>query len=445
MTTRLRTTPVPGTRDTYTGIDFNLGFHIRHYVLKLTYRVAPNRLDGEATLTAVAWKDLDAMTLDLVDNLTVRRITAHGSGGRAVRIARFKQSNQKLRIYFADPVAVDSEFTLVIRYGGNPRPRRTTWGDIGWEELENGSLVASQPNGAPSWFPCDDTPDEKATYDFTITADSPYTVVCNGDLLDTSRGGSTTTWHYRTMHPMATYLATVQVGEFTRLDLGGRCVAFVPADLIPDAKRELADQNQMLELYERLFGDYPFSRYTVVVTEDDLEIPLEAQGLSIFGANHMREASKWERLVAHELSHQWFGNSLGLAQWNDIWLNEGFACYAEWLWFEHCGTPVEESARHHYAGLARKNQDLLLGDPGPRNMFDDRVYKRGALTVHALRVLLGDDNFFTAVRAYVTSGRHGIVEPVDLRRELYKVHPQADVDAVMSAWLNDPALPEFPQ
>lgn len=444
MTTRLRSTPIPGTRDSYTGVDFNLGFHIRHYDLELNYRVEPNRLEGTANLQLVTWKDLDQLTLDLMPNMTVRRITVADSKAREITVARFRQSNDKLRVNFAETVPVDSAFTLVIRYAGTPRPRRTAWGEIGWEELENGSLVASQPNGAPSWFPCDDTPDEKATYDIAITADHPYTVVCNGDLVEKKRQSSTTRWHYRTRHPMATYLATVQVGEFQHLDLGGRCDAWVPTELVADARRELADQDEMLNLYEKLFGEYPFARYTVVVTEDELEIPLEAQGLSIFGANHMRTAGRWERLIAHELSHQWFGNSLGLAQWNDIWLNEGFACYAEWLWFEHRGRAIEESTRHHYDELAKKPEDLLLGDPGPEDMFDDRVYKRGALTVHALRVLLGDAAFFEAIRTYIASGTHGIVEPVDLRRELYKLHPQAEVDEVLHAWLDNLELPEYP-
>ena len=440
MTLRLRSTPVPGTRDTYTGVDFNMGFHIRHYDLDLTYRVAPNRLEGTATVLAVAWRELSEMTLDLVSNMTVRRIT----GSRGMGVIKFKHTAAKLRIFFAQPVPVDADFQLVIHYAGNPRPRRTTWGDIGWEELTDGSIVATQPNGAPSWFPCDDTPDEKATYDLRITADSPYTVICNGDLVESKRGGSMTTWHYRTLHPMATYLATVQVGDYTRLKLGSRCDAWVPADLLPDARRELIHQQDMLELFETLFGPYPFPRYTVVVTEDDLEIPLEAQGISIFGANHMREMGVWERLIAHELAHQWFGNSLGLAQWNDIWLNEGFACYCEWLWAENRGVPIADNVRFHYAELANKPEDVLVADPGPRDMFDDRVYKRGALTLHALRVLLGDDAFYTAARAYVTAGQHGVVEPMDLRRELYAVGDKAEIDEVLRAWLERMELPELP-
>ena len=149
-------------------------------------------------------------------------------------------------------------------------------------------------------------------------------------------------------------------------------------------------------------GPYPFAAYTVVVTDDELEIPLEAQGLSIFGANHLDGRLGRERLVAHELAHQWFGNSLTLGRWRDIWLHEGFACYAEWLWSEESRRAV--GRRHARRGTTRGSrplpQDLVLGDPGPELMFDDRVYKRGALTLHALRLTVGDDAFFDALRAW---------------------------------------------
>lgn len=453
---RLRSTPVPGTRDEYTGIDFNLGFHVRSYHLDLTYRVGPNHLSGIATLQLDNWQPLRTMTLDLSPRLRATRITAQGTAGQTVRVSRFRQAQGKLHLTFAQEIPVDSEFTLVIRYTGNPTPIRSPWGEIGWEELENGALVASQPNGAPSWFPCDDTPDEKARYEIIVTTDNPYAVAVNGTLLSKRTGGSTTTWHYRVGNPMATYLATVQIGEYHQLLLSepGAKVpvrAWVPPLLKDSARTEFADQARMLELYTELFGPYPFNSYSVVVTEDELEIPLEAQGLSIFGSNHIKGDHAWERLIAHELSHQWFGNSLGLAQWNDIWLNEGFACYCEWLWFEHStARPAAVSAREHYDELAAKPQDLLLSDPGARDMFDDRVYKRGALTVHALRVLLGDVPFFRMLRRYVAAGAHSVVEPLDLKREVLAEAaqlgiPEQQVKDLWRAWLNERPLPEFPQ
>ena len=411
---RLRSTPIPGTRDRYTGVEFNLGFHVTHYDLNFDYKVAPNRLDAVATLTLTTWRELNHLTLDLTSGLAVRRVEASSGFG----VKRYRQSGGKLRITFDQFIPVDTELQLTIRYGGTPRPRRTAWGLLGWEELENGALTANQPDGAPSWFPCDDTPDEKATYTFNVRADRGYVAVTN-----------------TTARPMATYLATVQVGQFHRVALGRNTVAWLP----PRTQvGDLDKQQAMLDYFETVFGPYPFEDYQVVVHEDELEIPLEAQGLSIFGVNHLRGN---ERLIAHELAHQWFGNSLGIAQWEDIWLNEGFACYAEWLWADFSGQmPIDASVRTHYDKIAPMH--FTLKDPGPRDMFDDRVYKRGAITLHALRRTAGDPAFFAAVRDYVARGAHGIVEPFDLVNAFAR--QGVAVGDVLDAWVNHPELPECP-
>ncbi len=411
---RLRSTPIPGTRDRYTGVEFNLGFHVTHYDLNFDYKVAPNRLDAVATLTLTTWRELNHLTLDLTSGLTVRNVEA--SSGFDVK--RYRQSGGKLRITFDQFIPVDTELQLAIRYAGTPRPRRTAWGMLGWEELENGALTANQPDGAPSWFPCDDTPDEKATYTFNVRADRGYVAVTN-----------------TTARPMATYLATVQVGQFHRVELGRNTVAWLPPNT---PVGDLDKQQAMLDYFETVFGPYPFEDYQVVVHEDELEIPLEAQGLSIFGVNHLRGN---ERLIAHELAHQWFGNSLGIAQWDDIWLNEGFACYAEWLWADFSGQmPIDASVRNHYAKIAP--MPFTLKDPGPRDMFDDRVYKRGAITLHALRRTAGDPAFFAAVRDYVARGAHGVVEPFDLVNAFAR--QGVAVGDVLDVWVNHPELPECP-
>ena len=289
---------------------------------------------------------------------------------------------------------------VTVQYSGSPQPSRGQWGEVGWEELTDGVIVAGQPDGAPSWFPCNDRPNDKASYRLTVSAESAYLVVANGRLVDKQVGGSRTTWVYDQPQPMSTYLATVQIGRYVEWSAHGSAV---PVTIVaPPSRRRVAEhdlgrQAQMLEVFQQLFGPYPFAGYTAVVTDDDLEIPLEAQGLSIFGANHVDGQSGSERLVAHELAHQWFGNSLTVDRWQDIWLHEGFACYAEWLWAERAdGRPAAAAAREAWERLAALPQDLVLGDPGPDLMFDDRLYKRGALLLHALRVTVGDDCFFDA-------------------------------------------------
>lgn len=451
MNHRLRSTPIPGVRDSYTSIDFNLGYHVRHYDLDLQYAVRPNNLKATATLHVETYQETNHVSFDLSGSLKVKSVELILlSGNLSTKVKRFSHRNMKLQVTFTEALPADYECKLRITYQGNPRPVRSPWGMLGWEELTEGSLVASQPNGARSWFPCDDTPDEKATYSIAVTTESAYTVVANGTLVERTAAGSKTSWRYEMRQPMPTYLATVQIGRYQHQTLAQGAVpieAYVPAGLSKGFAADFKDQAAMLSCFTELFGPYPFDSYAVVVTEDELEIPLEAAGLSIFGANHARGDGKWERLIAHELAHQWFGNSLGLAQWDDIWLNEGFACYAEWLWFEHSqNIPAAENAKKHYDGLKAKPQDLLLADPGPKDMFDDRVYKRGALLLHALRVLLGDERFFNMLKAYVRAGRHSVVEPMDLRNAALAAGADAaKLEQLWDAWLYARRLPEFPQ
>ncbi|MBW8732494.1 MAG: M1 family metallopeptidase, partial [Terrabacter sp.] len=350
---------------------------------------------------------------------------------------------------------------VAITYADTPGPVATRWGDVGWEELTEGALVAAQPNGAATWFPCNDHPRTKATYRLAFECDSPYDVVATGTLVAARARGSRTRRVFEQGVPMATYLATVHVGRYVRRALAPADVPIVvvlPATRERDVMHDLDRLPAMTSLYEALFGPYPFDDYTVVVTADDLEIPLEAHAMATFGPNWLDGRRRHERLVAHELAHQWFGNSLTPATWSDIWLNEGFACYAEWLWAEHAdGVPVRVNAATHRSRLSRLAQDLVLADPGPDLMFDDRVYKRGALTLHALRVELGDVAFFDLVRDWVAAHQHGSVTTAEFVshvetfvRETTPTDRDGDAAArrardLLERWLWATPLPRFAQ
>jgi aminopeptidase N len=424
--------------DPYLPAHGNGGYRVEHYDLDVDYKLAANRLTGRAVLTAVADAPLSRFSLDL-SAFRVPRVVVDG------RQARFKQSRGKLHVTPARPVA--GRFAVEVRYVGNPTPVSSPWGDLGWDELTDGAIVASQPVGAPSWFPCNDHPSDKATYRIAVTTESPYTVAATGVLTARRRSAGTRTWVYERAEPTASYLVSVQIGRYAQIAIGAGLVpqvALLPARLRKNAAHDLGRHPAITTTLERLFGPYPFADYQLVVTDDELDDPVEAQGMSIFGANHIDGRRTHERLVVHELAHQWFGNSLTIADWRHIWLNEGFATYAEWLWSEMSGGRTAAAhARQWHRHVASRPADLVLADPGAARMFEERVYKRGALTLHALRRRIGDERFFALLRDWTAQHRHATVTTRQFV-ELAGQHAITDLTAFFTDWLHRPALPELP-
>ncbi|MGO3479025.1 MAG: M1 family metallopeptidase [Brachybacterium tyrofermentans] len=416
-------------------------FDVLHYDLSLVYKVDSNRLDGDATLRCRAAGDADVLHLDL-HALRPQKVLVDGRPQ--------KVTHHKDRIVLKHPVRAGEEFEIRVRYSGKPKPVPSRLhGSTGWEELADGVIVAAQPHGAPSWYPCNDRPDNKATYSLAVAVPPGYHVASAGEQTGTRRSGATVTWCSEQAVPMPTYLATVQIGRYEMTEQRG---APIPVRTIAPPQQDAEEfaasfgrQPEMIRCFARLFGPYPFPSYTAVITEDDLEIPLESQGLSTFGQNFVD--SDWEavRLVAHEISHQWFGNAVTLARWQDIWLHEGFACYSEWLWAEESGvSTVQEQVDEHHAKLAGLPQDLLLADPGAALMFDDRIYKRGALTAHALRVRVGDAAFFEILQSWIAENSGGNVTTEMFREHAQRVSGE-DLEDLFTPWLDTLELPACPR
>lgn len=413
---------------------------VDHYELALSYKISTNRLSGSAILRGHVIGATKSLSFDLV-GMRASRVRVEG-----VKAVAFHQSDRKLRVSLDVPLASGAAFSVTITYAGAPRSRRSRWGTIGWEELEDGVIVASQPTGAPTWFPCNDLPSDKATYLLTFTTESAYTVVAGGATTSSTRGG-TTTWTFRRDVPTPTYLATVQIGRYLSKPITFEHVngeLHYPRALQSRVLADFAHLPAMMTVFEEAFGPYPLPDYRVVVTEDELEIPLEAQGIGIFGSNHADGSGGSERLVAHELAHQWFGNSVGLTLWRDIWLNEGFACYAEWIWSERSGGPsTHEKALIHHGRLSVLAQDILVGEPGADLMFDDRIYKRGALTLHAIRVTVGDELFFRLLRAWTERFRWATATTADFIALAEEI-TETRLAGLLHKWLNETELPALP-
>ena len=282
--------------DPYLPNNGNFGYHVSHYDLDLEYKVAINRLSGSATITAVTLTQLRTFTLDLSDCADGGQGVGERQAPRPLRLLRQASCTSGWR----RRCRPGPSCPIVVRYGGSPRPVRSLWGDVGFEELSDGVLVAGQPNGAASWFPCDDHPSAKASYRIRVSTESPYTVIANGALVSRQARAAQTVWTYEQPEPTSTYLATLQIGMYEMAQLTEAPVpmrAALPERLRRNFDHDFGRQPEMMKLFIELFGPYPLSSgYTVVVTDDDLEIPLEAQGISIFGANHCDGTRAHERL-----------------------------------------------------------------------------------------------------------------------------------------------------
>jgi aminopeptidase N len=436
---------VPGT-DPYVPGHGDAAFSVKHYDLRIAYKPAGNRIDGEAVVDLVTEEATDRLRFDL-HALRVAKVSVEGAG-----LAKYVHKGDRLTVRLDDVVPLGTPLRARIRYQGQPQPLvSAVLGEAGWEELADGVIVAAQPHGAPSWFPCNDRPDDKATYAMSLTAPADYHVAFSGARTGAARSGASTTWTFEQRSPMAPYLATVQIGRYAVRTLPAASTGSVGVEVVAPAGLDaeafaasFALQPEMLAAFERRFGPYPFAGYTCVVTDDDLEIPLESQALSTFGRNFCRGDWHAVRLIAHELAHQWFGNAVTVRRWRDIWLHEGFACYAEWLWSEEAGgRTAAEHAAYHHARLVALPQDLLLADPTPELMFDDRVYKRGALTLHALRTLVGDDHFFEILTTWVAAHNGGSVTT-----EAFVAHCEAVVGRrltdLFARWVSARTLPPLP-
>ncbi|MGB8384824.1 MAG: M1 family peptidase, partial [Dermatophilaceae bacterium] len=181
-------------------------YRVEHYDLRLDYRVATNALRGEATMQLTALTDLDSIRLNL-SGLTVGKVTL---GGRPVK---WRRNGGELTLR-SGAIWAGTSACLVVRYAGHPRPVAGQFGDAGWEELSDGALVASQPYGAPSFFPCNDRPSDKASYRIQVVTESAYEVVATGLPMGQRRDASRTRWVFEQPEPTASYLVAVHVGRY---------------------------------------------------------------------------------------------------------------------------------------------------------------------------------------------------------------------------------------
>ena len=434
-------TGAPGLGDSLFPALGNGGYDAQHYTLDLSVDVTRNFITGTATMLATATQPLRSFNLDLA-GLEVAAVSVNGLS------APFARAQNELTITPTTALAVNLPFTVSVNYHGTPIPIRDPSvpfaTGIGWLAYEKGSYVMSEPSGAMSWYPVNNHPTDKATYTFRIRVPKPYVVAANGQPATPVEQGEQMLYVWQMAQPMASYLATVNIAEYTVVTDEGPNGLPLYYYLPPESSKELTHilrpTAAMIDYYSQLIGPFPFTSYGGVVVSSNFPGALEAQGMVVYSRGSLVEVA-----MAHELAHQWFGDSVSPARWQDIWLNEGFATYFEKLWLEkNKGRKIlKATMRGLYQTLAARHTPAP-GNPTAQELFGPGVYLRGAWALHALRIQVGDEQFFAILRAYYARyrDRNASTEDFIAVAEQISGQPLADFFA---GWLYAAKMPPEPR
>ncbi|MFF2964142.1 M1 family metallopeptidase [Streptomyces sp. NPDC057963] len=425
----------PGVGDPYFPDDGNSGYDVSHYDVRIAYDPArTDRLDGDTTVTARALTGLDRFSLDL-KGFTVASVSVNGTPAKA-----FSRSGaHKLVITPARPIAKGTTFAVRVTYAGKPDAE-------GWHTLKSGgAYVTGEPHAATSWYPANDHPSDKATFDLTATVPEGWTVVGNGLPGPATAKDGKKTFRWSEDRPMATYLSTVAIDRFTvhrgKTSAGTPVITAYSPDAVIDLDAE-AEQTEILDFLTAKFGPYPFSSAGAIVvgaTKDPTDGPvaMETQSRPTFSTMF------FDSSLVHENTHQWFGDSVSFKDWRDGCIAECVAQYAGQLWEEHKGTDLDKD---YYLPEVEENKDdpsfwsTRLYDPGQGKELDSALYFKGSLMLHALRRTVGDDAFFGTLKTWTHDHAYGNASFRQFEALAAKVSGK-DLTGFFGAWVDGTVVP----
>ena len=431
----------PGIGDPYYPYYGNGGYDVSHYGLRLRYQPKTDELQGTATIKARTTQDLSSFDLDFL--LDVSEVRVNG-----VKASFAHAEQHELVITPKRPLAKGTPITVEVRYSGVPSTK-SAYGFTTWHRTPDGAVAADEPESAWWWFPSNDHPSDKATYDVSVSVPKGTRAISNGALRSVSSKRGWTEYSWRQDRPQATYLATLALGRFdittSRSGRGVPVINAYSADLGANdaaARASVERTGEIVDWLSNYFGPYPFATAGGYVPNTTTGYALETQTRVYYSPKQFAKGAN-PSVVVHELAHQWYGDDVSLKGWKDIWLNEGFATYAQWLWSEHEGQgTTRQLADQVYSAHPADDPfwKVAPGDPGPDAQFDDAVYDRGAAAIQALRDTVGDHAFFRILKGWPKAHAYGNASVADFEKYAEQISGKP-LAGLFDAWLYQPVKP----